>query len=558
MTRSARATFVLIACAIGAYYLWGVRAAGDGFSWKQDFDGYYDHLGRGFAGGHLYLPDEPDPALLAQPNPWDPRIDNSLKMFDAVLYHRRYYLYHGAGPAVMLFAPWRLLTHHDLPENFALFLFCFAGFLFSTGALVGLLRWADVKVSSVRLGPMLLALGTCQSVPFLLNRVWVYEVAIGGGYFCVAAGLFFYIWRRNGYWMAAAGLMLGMAIACRPHLGIVGVFCLIAMARLGRRRVLSFVIPFVLVGALVGVYNYERFGNPLNFGNHYLLGGANETEVNLAAANVPPGLFYLMVSPPVFGPVFPWVRLASPPYSIPRPVIYTVEQTAGALFLAPFIPLALVGFLSRRYWVPVASGCVVLLFITATGWSTQRYEVDFLPLFVLCSVVVAARARGVWWIPMGAAIVFGMVVNLALAVSGPYDEMIRTHPARFVKIAGWFSPVARYRPALDPPIDVQFSGPSKPLPPYYRQYLFRAGRYELYIENLSGQRTLVSSHDASQMRRVLGDSDKDVRYRVVYEPRSEEIRVSGDGVELIDQKIGPLVAAPSQIVASPGVSINNK
>ena len=42
------------------------------------------------------------------------------------LYRGRYYLYHGVAPAVLLFTPWRLVTGHDVPENFALALFCLA------------------------------------------------------------------------------------------------------------------------------------------------------------------------------------------------------------------------------------------------------------------------------------------------------------------------------------------------------------------------------------------------------------------------------------------------
>src|SRR5260370_19219176 len=221
-----RAVMAMVAVAVGCYYLWGVRAAGNQFFWGYDLGGYYDYLGRGFAQGHLYVPIEPSPQLLALANPWDPAVDDSLKMQDMALYNGRYYLYHGAGPALILFAPWRLVTGHDLPEGFALFLLCFGGFLFSCGALLRVLDLAAAKPGPLLLAAMLLALGICQCVPYLLNRVWVYEVAIGGGYFCVSGGVFFLARgigsRRRAGWLAAAGLMFGLAIACRPHLGLAG------------------------------------------------------------------------------------------------------------------------------------------------------------------------------------------------------------------------------------------------------------------------------------------------------------------------------------------------
>src|SRR5439155_11284335 len=110
--------------AVGSYYLWQVRSAGYRFDWGTPQSGYYNYLGRAFAHGRLELPIKPSPELLALPNPWDPAANEPYRMHDMALFHGRYYLYHGAGPAVMLFTPWLLITGHDLPERFALFLFC--------------------------------------------------------------------------------------------------------------------------------------------------------------------------------------------------------------------------------------------------------------------------------------------------------------------------------------------------------------------------------------------------------------------------------------------------
>src|SRR5579862_7795019 len=142
----------LVALFVGLYYQWGVRAAGEEFRWGQNIDGYYNLLARGFAGGHLYLPATVSPELLAKPDPYDPSIDDSIKLFDAALFNKHYYLYHGAGPAVLLFLPWRLITGHDLPENYAAFLFCYFGFLFSSAALLALLRLAGSDPGPAMIG----------------------------------------------------------------------------------------------------------------------------------------------------------------------------------------------------------------------------------------------------------------------------------------------------------------------------------------------------------------------------------------------------------------------
>ena len=61
------------------------------------------------------------------------------------LFNGRYYLYFGAAPAVALFLPWRIVTGHDLPENFALFLFCFGGYVFYCAAFLRFLQMAGAN-----------------------------------------------------------------------------------------------------------------------------------------------------------------------------------------------------------------------------------------------------------------------------------------------------------------------------------------------------------------------------------------------------------------------------
>jgi len=128
---------------------------------------------------------------------------------------------------------------------------------------------------------MLVALGICQAVPYLLSRVWVYEIAIGGGYCCLSAAIFFLVRsiesRRAALWLAASGLMFGLSIGCRPHLGLAGVIATAALAVTFVRRqrplaIAPFLAPLIAAGMAIALYNYLRFGNPFEFGIHYLLG----------------------------------------------------------------------------------------------------------------------------------------------------------------------------------------------------------------------------------------------------------------------------------------------
>ena len=158
----------VVVVAVGSYYLWELRAAGYRFDWVHDQSGYYNYLGRAFAHGQLELPIKPSPKLLAVPNPWDPAVDDSYKMHDMALFKGRYYLYHGPGPAVILFTPWLLITGHDLSERFALVSPVFRGLRFFVWRVdtVACPRGRENRAAATRThadGPRSLPIGTLPS-----------------------------------------------------------------------------------------------------------------------------------------------------------------------------------------------------------------------------------------------------------------------------------------------------------------------------------------------------------------------------------------------------------
>jgi hypothetical protein len=523
---------------VGLYYRWGAHAAGADFQWDGNSGGYYNLLARGFAAGHLYLPLAVSPELLAKPDPYDPAINDSLKLYDASLYKGRYYLYHGAGPAVALFLPWRLVTGRDLPENYALFLLCFGGYLFAAGALLTL-----VRPGALWGGVLLLALGLCQGVPFLLNRTWVYEIAIAGGYCFSSAGLWFVLRgleTRNRWWFAASGLACGLAVASRPHLGLFAVaFGILVLVR-APRALVAFAAPLVLAGLAIGVYNYERFGSATEFGVRYLLTGKNQNRIRAEVANIAPESFYLLAAAPVTDKVFPWIRMAWPPADIPRPKEFFLEPSIGAIWLAPFLPAILLMPLLGAARLPasllVMAAGGIFLFLASTGFSTQRYEVDFLPMLVLVALAGLGAAGHPVLRRVGALLILaGICVNLAVAVSGPLDEMIRNRPDRYVRLSRMLTPVERYRLRLNAPIELRcpVSGAGTILSPGSPMY-----RYELIYDG----RHLISRRFGSEVRAEVGGV-REVAIRFA----GGEMIVAIDGVEGLRHRLGSFISAPVEL-----------
>jgi hypothetical protein len=562
-----RAVFLASAVLAGAYYFWGARATGHPFLWGYDLGGYYNYLARGFARGHLSVDIEPSPKLLALPDPYAADVDDSLRVDDLALYHGRYYLYHGVAPGVLLFTPWRLATGHDMPENFALPLFCLAGFLFSAGTLLRVLSLSHIEPPPTLLAVLLLALAICQGVPYLLNRIWVYEIAIGCGYCCLSGAVFFLAHAidsgRAPAWLAASGLMFGLSIACRPHLGLAAVIATVVLGVHWMRErqtapLIAFLAPTVAAGLAIATYNYLRFGNPFEFGMHYLMGNPMVRRTELAGRWALSGLYYFLVCPPDFSPVFPWVHLAfRDPF---HPEGQFLEPTAGCLFLAPYLIGLLFAKLVRGAAVVIVASAAILLFVAGTGFTTHRYQADFLPLAVLAALAgfAAAIARLGGWKRRSLTAVLvvlvaaGSVTSLALGIAGPYDELLKDRPQSYARIAGWFSPLRQYRPLLNPPADISFTARVTPRHDGFREPLLAMGRRTygeiILLEHHPGKLRLIAQSNTSAAAQEIDDPGaRPLHFRVTYRPDTRKLAVAIDGREVLTHDLQALFTAPAQV-----------
>ncbi len=599
---------------VGAFYFWiiGIGAESNRFAWNSgldkyyglpspavakgswDINGYYDLLGRAFASGQLALPVKPQPELLALSDPQDNSVNGPYKLLDTVLYKRRYYLYHGPTPALLLFAPWYLLTRHDLPENFAAFLLALGGYFFLSRLFLQILSFVSRPISTTLLALCLLALGIGQAVPFLLHRVKVYEVAIACGYCLVSAGFYFlFRWmtasRRRPLWCALSGLSFGLAIGARPHLGLAAIcgFLLIVflpgagtrfLQRLARKDALAFALPVIACCLAIAAYNYARFDSPLEFGLRYQLADTPYQNIRLSMVNVVPGLYYLLLCPPDFVPEFPFVRLAwRQPFDSSAnllPPRYFLEPTGGLLALCPIAWIALLTPLCRKRFggrrgifaflcAMLAFAIACMFFVTTTGLTSQRFEVDFLPFVVFVACVAACELLGSLrkWAHIAATAVlvclllYSIGANAALALQGPYDQFVQASPDTYVKLARWFSPLAQFRPVKNPALHLQasfdFSFPCMP----ERMPMISTGefgsRYLLSDECSSdGRLKLISETSVQSSERQAVDVPYSAGWNLVglsFTPEDRTVTVRWNGTVVLRQRLRFLITAPSQI-----------
>lgn len=371
----------IVAFAICTHYLW----ASQRFN-PLSPNGYYNYLARGWAEGHLYVPIAPDPRLLAQPNPYDPNLPDEIKIHDMVLYKGRYYLYHGAGPALASFYPYKKLTGKDLPESIAVFFFVSIAFIANALTLLHL----KPKITPLQLA----ALGLASGIPFLLHRIFVYEVAIAFGQANLAVATALLI-RNQHRW---GGFVLGLVVLSRPHLLLAAVF---AQPRSW---------PTIPIGLIIAAaYNQLRFDSPFEFGLSYLIAGPDQQLPSFQVGWMLPSLYLFLLEPPTWLREFPFIAIPRNDTSL-IPPHFIHENIMGAFWLSPFV------LIQRPVWRLALPAIAILSFLCCTGWVTQRYTIDFLPMLVLASLAVPEKPR--LQVPL---ILVAVLLNLLSHIQGPYN-----------------------------------------------------------------------------------------------------------------------------------------
>jgi hypothetical protein len=430
-------------------------------------------------------------------------------------------------------------------------------------------------------------------VPFLLQGTLVYEVPIASGYFCLSAGYLFLFRTLAGAKprdAAICGLFLGLAVGCRPHLGLAiipAAIVLILRTRrsrrfprpLARQCLIAFAMPVLACCLAVCAYNYARFGSPLEFGLKYQLGETVYNNITLSAGNLLPGLYYMLACAPYVEPVFPFFRLAiRPPFNSVHyalPARYFLEPTAGALYMCPMVLIALATPLLinvYREFPPIRSLLIAIYtyaiacitFIALTGLNSQRFEVDFLPYLLLAACLLAVEvlsglsriAGKVAGVAIFAAITYSAAINISIGMQGFVDEWLRNRPAQYVRVALWFSPFQRFRPALNPSLDVrayfQFPDPVSKSPLYP---LIGAGefgsRYMLSAESEGAGRLALTSEEGANVQTAEVKLDSQHQgfnlAEIRFDPRGRLMLVYWNGDLVLRQRLDYLITAESQI-----------
>jgi tetratricopeptide (TPR) repeat protein len=424
MNRAEMAFWLAVALVIGIFFF-SADVGGSEWGGLDPASLYYNALARGFGDGQLSLKKEVPAALANLSDPYNPAANASYlyapyQLNDLSYFHGKFYLYFGVTPALLLFWPWLAVTGHPLLHKYAVAIFCAAGFLLYAGLWRGLWRRCFPEVSVWVATAGALALGLATSLPVLLQRPGVSEVPIGCAYALTALALAA-IWRalhdarRAIRWTAVAGVAYGLALGARPS-ELLGAAILLAPAILAARSrrgtpaaggdgagsrpwplLAAAAVPLALCGAGLLLYNYLRFGAPLEFGQRYQLAGERQDLVrHFSPGYLGYNLRVYFLAPMQWSHFFPFVESMLPP---PPPAGHAAQENLlSILFNIPLVGVAAAAPLAwrgrpeavRLRGFLLTVGALFLLLLPPLlfyYWSSNRYEAEFLPPLVFLAMV---------------------------------------------------------------------------------------------------------------------------------------------------------------------------
>jgi hypothetical protein len=158
-----------------------------------------------------------------------------------------------------------------------------------------------------------------------------------------------------------------------------------------------------MIGVLLLVHNYVRFGDPLEFGHNFQIGVVDPNQVDfLETGNFAYNLVINLFQTPAFYSPFPWIHLRGQELLewVAQPASHIRVEGGVGLFVAnpyllllPFLcPVAFFRSSDRRslWLLAVVAGVALIgfLVISLFSYSAPRYSLDYVPwmalLFTLC------------------------------------------------------------------------------------------------------------------------------------------------------------------------------
>ncbi|HUI89427.1 MAG TPA: hypothetical protein VLX61_11960 [Anaerolineales bacterium] len=448
---------ILVCLLIAGYSLWYTSGGNFPAFPKLGKDNYYIDLAEAFLHGQLSMLKEPQPELMALENPYNPKERRGIPyQFDYSYYRGKYYLYWGPVPGLVL-AGIEGVTQ-TRPPNILMTVISYIGltFLFLV-TLIQIRNQFFPAAPELSLG--ILVLGGLVNIPFLflLGRPEVYETSIMAGQLFLFLGLAswtIYMATASPAWLAITGLGWGLAVGSRYDLAISALlFVGQIIIWIGTEakwknfwsKLCLLLIPFAGCVLGLGIYNFARFGNPLETGLTYQL--TVPIQHYFLISYLPANFYAYFFYPLTVANKFPFIGISlfgnamlpawfeassATPGKLFDPVMAGLFPSSPTLWLlALSVPLTAILWRSYFRYRPaltkrfvffmliLVGGAAQLLVVLVYYYGAMRYAADFYLLLTVTVAMLAWRIDEMLQPTPRLRICFWIVVaGLALSTAG--------------------------------------------------------------------------------------------------------------------------------------------
>lgn len=419
---------------------------------------------------------------LENPYEWGQRDGINYK-WDRAFYNGKYYCYFGIVPVLFIYLPVYLLTGVLVNTKIlTLMLVLLASVLMAKLVLTIAHKWKTPMNMWVTLGTAFSFINASMLL-YCINGSKFYEIAAVSALICALAGIDFILnaFVEKGIkkkYLAAGALFMALAVGCRPNYAlasfIIAPVVLNGLAGNGSpdrktgnkivsyiksvfcknnvQAMITFAVPYIIIGLGLMYYNYIRFDSVLEFGAKYQLTVYDTSYYHVTDfGKIPITLLQGIFMPAGISSVFPYfsaVKESANYVGYFYDISYLGILASPVMWLIFLLPWALkrdIKKIGHRGFVIVATTVAVVMcyMTTVMGGTSLRYSVDFAWIFfvpviyVIFTIYSRARERKLGryaMIGLGMFMAATIIITTLVSISPSWSTLSEHTPEIFYRL----------------------------------------------------------------------------------------------------------------------------
>lgn len=421
---------------------------------------------------------------LENPYEWNQRNEIYYK-WDRAFYNGKYYCYFGIVPVLFVYLPIYLLTGRLVNTKiFVLFLVMLTAALMAKLVMTIAQKWKKQINMWVVLGTIVSFINASM-ILYCINGSKFYELATISALLCAIAGIdcILNAFTNRGIKkkiLTVGAFFMALSVGCRPNYILtsfmIAPIVLNAFAKNGGykrvdgiksrftayvrgifhkkniKAIVSFILPYVVIGIGLMYYNYIRFGSITEFGAKYQLTVYDTSYYHMTdLGKIPIALVRGILMLPTMSSVFPYMNAVQESSNYAG---YFYDMTYLGILSSPIMwLLCMIPWSIKRGVKQIAHkgfviASTVIAFVmcyltTVMGGTSLRYSVDFAWIFfipviyVIFAIYSRARERGLEKYAvagLGILMILTIVVNALVCISPTWSSMSEDVPEIFYRI----------------------------------------------------------------------------------------------------------------------------